>query len=545
LEQVGIHDNFFDLGGDSILSIQIITRAKRAGVQVSPRQLFQHQTIAELATVAGTAPTVIAEQGPVSGTVPLTPIQRWFFETNQANPHHFNQSIMFEITRAVDVNLLSSAMRALVPHHDALRLRFSRWPDDVRQVHAEQEQPLGIEFVDLSALDQSVRRTALESATVQAQASLNFSQGPLLRAVLFDLGEGEPRRLLMIIHHLVIDTVSWRVLMEDLWTAYQQLASGESLQLSPKTTSFKYWAQRLTDYAASDELNSEIDYWTKLPTHETVRLPIDRASGDNSQESARTVHAELTVEETSAVLQRVPRAYRTQINDVLLTALAKAITRWTGSDSVWINLEGHGREPLFDDVDLTRTVGWFTTMFPVYLKLEGSPDPGKSLDSVKEQLRKIPNHGIGYGLLRYLSPDREVRKALRSLPQPEISFNYLGQFSEDVSTRASVREAKESRGSDYGPQNLRAHVVEVNGSVNNDRLQFRLTYSKNIHQRATIERVAQVFMETLRGLVASCEAVEENDYSPFDFPDVELSPEQLEKVIAELQLDSAGDGFND
>ncbi|HEY2464990.1 MAG TPA: condensation domain-containing protein, partial [Steroidobacteraceae bacterium] len=403
VDRVGVDDNFFALGGDSILSIQMVARANQAGLRLTARQIFEQQTIAGLTRIAGTAPAVEAEQGIVSGEVPLTPIQRWFFEQDLADPHHFNQALMLECRERLAAEPLREALCHLVRHHDALRLRFVREETGWRQFEGEYDSDVSFETINLSKLDPVGQDTALAQATECLQASLDLQAGPLLRAALFEFGPARSQQLLLIIHHLAVDAVSWQVLLEDLDRGYDQLRRGAPVRLPAKTTSFKRWAERLCDFAQSAAMANETAYWGDQPWTNARRFPVDHLGGRNDVASAATVTASLSVAETQALLDEVPRAYHTQIQEVLLTALLQAFAGWTGRSALLIALEGHGREELFDQADLSRTVGWFTSLFPVLLDLGTSTDCGNALKTVKEQLRAVPRRGIGYGVLRYLT----------------------------------------------------------------------------------------------------------------------------------------------
>jgi amino acid adenylation domain-containing protein/non-ribosomal peptide synthase protein (TIGR01720 family) len=538
LERVGIHDNFFALGGDSILSVQVIARAKKAGLQLTLNQLFQNQTIAGLAAVAGTIPTIQADQGVVLGQVLLTPIQQWFFEQDFLDSHHSNQAILLEVQQALDPALLVRVVRHLLGHHDALRLRFMWGESGWQQFHAVPDETPPFSQLDLSALSELEQRGQIEASAAEIQASLNLSEGPLLRVVLFDLGASKPSRLLLVIHHLVVDGISWRIFMEDLWTAYGQLSLGEGVQLPPKTTSFQRWAQRLTEYARSEALQHELDYWLGASGTRVFHLPTDYTGGSNTVASTRIVSVSLSLEETRALLQEVPNAYRTLINDVLLTALAQAFAKWTGEQALLIDLEGHGREALFDDVDVSRTIGWFTTLFPVLLDLEGVTHPGEALKSVKEQLRRIPNRGIGYGALRYLSHDAQVVEKLQALPRAEINFNYLGQFGYAASNPSPIRAAQESCGAMNSPRAHRSYLLELNGSISQGRFQLDWMYSENVHRSSTIEGLAQDFLEALQLLIAHCQSPEAGGYTPSDFSKAKLSQKALDRLIAKISQSS-------
>jgi amino acid adenylation domain-containing protein/non-ribosomal peptide synthase protein (TIGR01720 family) len=536
-ESVGVQDNFFELGGDSILSLQIISKANQAGLKLAPKHLFQYQTIAELATVAGTNQTPQAQQGLVTGALPLTPIQHWFFEQDLPEPHHWNQSVLLELRQALNPEVLDKAVQHLLVHHDALRLCFERQASHWQQVNAGFDKAVPLIRVDLSALSESEQGAAIEAAAAELQASLNLSEGSLVRVALFDLGANKPGRLLFVIHHLAVDGVSWRILLEDLQMAYQQLSRGESVHLPSKTTSFKDWAERLTEYAKSGTLEQELNYWLAESRRRVSPLPVDYLEGDNTETSARTISVSLSVEETQALLQEAPQAYNTQINDVLLTALVQVFAQWTGSQSLLVDLEGHGREELFEDVDLSRTVGWFTTVFPILLNLEETSHPGEALKSVKEQLRRIPNRGIGFGVLRYLSDNAEVATKLRELPQAEILFNYLGQIDRVLSGSPLFLLAKESGGPAHSLKVSRFYSLEVNGLVVGNQLQLHWTYSQTIHKRSTIERLAESFVEALRSLIAHCQSPDAGGFTPSDFPLAQLGQDELDAVLGMVQFE--------
>ncbi|MEG4440289.1 amino acid adenylation domain-containing protein [Microcoleus sp. AT9_B5] len=538
LEQVGIDDNFFELGGDSILSIQVISKANQAGLRLTPKQLFQNQTIAQLAAVADTVGTQQSEQGLIVGEVPLTPIQHWFFEQNLSDPHHWNQAVLLELRQPLEPALVESVLQELLKHHDALRLRFVRGESGWLQNLANPDEVAAFTCIDLSSLPPEEREAAFQTAAAQLQASLNLSDGPLLRAALFDLGKHQPNRLLLAIHHLAVDGVSWRILIEDFQTAYGQISRGETVALPPKTTSFKQWAERLHEWARSPELQGEFDYWFALSHQPTSRLPIDFPNAANLVASEKTVSVALNVEETKLLLQEVPAAYRTQINDVLLTALAQAFERWTVNNSLLLDLEGHGREDIFEGVDLSRTIGWFTAVFPVLLNLEKPAEIGAAIKSVKEQLRAVPNRGIGCGVLRYLNP--EISKKMHKLPQAEVSFNYLGQFDQVLPKSSLLMLSSEPSGPLRSPRGNRRYLLEINGFIASSKLQLDWTYSESIHRRESIENLAAGFIESLRSLIQHCQSPDAGGCTPSDFAEFKWSQwsqgdlDNITAILAEL-----------
>jgi amino acid adenylation domain-containing protein/non-ribosomal peptide synthase protein (TIGR01720 family) len=534
LEGVGTHDNFFELGGDSILSIQVVARANQAGLHLTAKSLFRHQTIVELAAAVAPALTAAASQGPVTGPVPLTPIQHWFFEQNLTEPQLFNQALMLALRQPLDPALLDWAWRRVQEHHDALRLRFVRTGTGWRQVNAGPEAIEPLVRKDLSGLAGTEQQAALAATATALHAGLNLSEGPLARAALFDQGPGRPGRFLLTVHHVAIDAVSWRVVLEDLLSAYEQLRRGAAVALPPKTTSYQQWAEYLTAFAQSEAVRKERDYWLAPARSRVRRLPVDFPDGANTRDAVDTVLVMLGPSETEALLQETVRAYRTQINDILLTALARAFARWTGQPRLLIELEMHGREEIESGCDLSRTVGWFTAFCPVLLDVGKGRSPIEAVKAVKEQLRTIPNRGLGYGLLRYANNDPALAEALRALPAAEVSFNYLGQMDGLMPASAPWVLDQEGSGLVQGRHGRRHHLLEINALVRGRQLQVRWAYSTAMHRRATVERLAAAFREELRALITHLRGPDARGFTPSDFPDAELSQSDLDKLLSRM-----------
>ncbi|HEX8184892.1 MAG TPA: condensation domain-containing protein, partial [Blastocatellia bacterium] len=367
IDRISVDENFFTMGGDSILSLLIIAKANRAGIRLTAKQFFENPTIAGLAAVAITGSGVQAQSSEVTGRLPLTPVQHWFFEQELADPHHYNQSVMLEVREPVAPSSMARVARSLLAHHDALRLRFKRSGAGWEQFNSPCDGASPFIQVDLSLLRGEQKALAINLAATQAQASLNLFEGPLMRVAAYDFGDAEPCRLQVAVHHLAIDGVSWRILLEDLQTAYGQLALGEEIQLSPKTTSFKQWAWSLAEHAQSESIKQESSYWLSALPANKARIPVDFPAGRNTEEHSRVLSIDLGADDTVKLLRRAPEFYRSEINDVLLLALARAFARWTGEGSLLVDVENMGRAELFEDVDLSRTVGWHTSLYPVLL----------------------------------------------------------------------------------------------------------------------------------------------------------------------------------
>ncbi|MCP1646315.1 amino acid adenylation domain-containing protein/non-ribosomal peptide synthase protein (TIGR01720 family) [Pseudomonas citronellolis] len=519
LPQVGVDDNFFEIGGDSIVSLQLVSRARQAGIHFTPKALFQAQSIAELAPLASLGGAVGIDQGPVRGATPLLPVQRAFFAEAIPERHWWNQSVLLEVRERLDAGALERALQAVVEHHDALRLNFREEQGNWRAEHrAEVAQGL-LRQVEMAG-DEVLRRHA-----EAAQRSLDLAQGPLLRALLATQADGS-QRLLLVIHHLVVDGVSWRVLFEDLQGAYRQAKAGQAIVLPAKTSAFKHWAERLQAHAASGALEAERGYWLEQLRGLDLALPVANPEGDQTNRHARSVHTELDAEATRRLLQEAPAAYRTQVNDLLLTALARVICRWTGQPETAVLLEGHGRETLFDDIDLSRTVGWFTSVFP--LRLSPAGEPGEALKRVKEQLRAVPNKGLGFGLLRH----REGEIELAGLAQPRITFNYLGQFDASFAAAqdALFVPSGEAAGADQSPDAPMANWLALNGRVYGGQLRIDWSFSGERFAEADIQALADAYAEELRVLLAHCCAAPGQGATPSDFPLAHLRQEQLDRL---------------
>jgi non-ribosomal peptide synthase protein (TIGR01720 family) len=544
-ERIGIHDSFFELGGDSILSIQVVARANQAGLRLTPKQLFQAPTVAQLAALAGTAQIVQAEQGVVTGPMPLTPIQCQFFEMNLVKPCHWNQSILICVEERLHPAALRGAVAALQTHHDALRLRFAQTDRGWQQVNADIDQEVPLEVVDLSGLNEEEQTRAIESLAGEAQKSLDIVDGPLLRMVYFDLGQDQPGRLLMVVHHLAVDRVSWRILLDDLVLAYRQIAGGQEVQLPPKTTAFRDWARRLADHAQSPALAAETGYWSQLAAGGLPHLPVDEPGGANSEATARSHHLWLDPEATGALIHDVHQTYGTTVDDILLTGLVMAFERWTGRPELLVAMESHGREDASlasagngaAAADVTRTVGWFTAIYPVHLAIKPAAGPGEAIKAVKDRLHRVPHHGMGFGLLRYLCQDEVVRRQMAAIPQPQVSYNYLGQFHQELAEREQFGMAPEAVGQERSPEDARPYLLDITASITDGQLHIMWSYSDQAYRAETIWRLAGDYYEALQVLIEHCRSVDAYNYSVSDFPDVDLSEQELHALMAEIGED--------
>ncbi len=491
IAEIGVHDDFFELGGDSMTAMEAVARANRTGLAISPRQLAATPTIAELCAVEADA--VQAEQGVVAGEFPPTGAQQWFLlgvATTMAVPSHFNHPYYLSLRRDVPVEHFRCAVTALAAHHDVLRLRFRRADTGWVATHAPVDGSVPFESHQVSDPNQ------VDEIVDRLQASLDMVHGPLVRVVHFGLS-GEPDRLLLICHHLVTDGVSRALLLEDLQTALTHLAAGEEPHFPPKTTPYRDWARSLETYRHNEALADELPFWlVQAPGAE--QLPADlpgRVTFGTLQTIGTTLDAEIT-----RGLREFAREHRVGISDLLIWAAVRLAADWSGHQEWTIATTGHGREALFDDLDVSRTLGWFQVLYPVRLRLTEDTDAAAAVAGIAGQLREVPHGGIGHGLLRFGHPDPEVRRRL-SLP-PQLTVNYMGAFGfEDVSSADELFDVcRGPLGRAQDPSGVWPSPLDVVGTLIGDRLRIELNFGTRVHRLSTVERLLDRLAELLAAL---------------------------------------------
>ncbi|WP_353405906.1 amino acid adenylation domain-containing protein [Bacillus velezensis] len=527
-KQVGIEDSFFELGGDSIKALQVSARLGRYGWKMTASDLFRHPSIKELAPLIRKAERVI-DQRPVEGNIPWTPVQHWFLSQRMENRNHFNQSVMMFSSDALHKQPLKEALEHLVIHHDALRITVSAENESFRQTnHGIQKDELySLDIWDLSETDTWEKE--IESEVAALQQRMDIEKGPLLKAGWFKTRSGD--YLFITVHHLAVDGVSWRILLEDLSAAYTQAVKGQPVQLPPKTDSFKQYAERLSEYAKSSKLMREEEYWRFIEEETAAELPYEKPQHQTGADSIRqTVSFTLTEEETSVLLQQVNRAYHTDTQDILLTAAALALQDWTGGGRLRIAMEGHGREHIMPELDISRTVGWFTSMYPVLIDLNtAGAELGTAVKTVKDTLGRIPDKGIGYGILKYMTPPEQ--KTIRFRQAPEISFNYLGQFN-DTEDQHTFSLSGLASGHDITPTWQREQAVEMSAMAAQNKLHFSLSYPPSRFRKETMEQLLQTLQQYLRDIMAHCTGKEEAEKTVSDFSSKTLTSDDLDSIAS-------------
>ncbi|MCP4397917.1 MAG: amino acid adenylation domain-containing protein [bacterium] len=502
--QISIHDNYFALGGDSIKAIQVMSRLYQHGFQLELGELFQYPSIAELASRLAPVVTPPTGDEKVTGDAPLTAIQTWFFQTPNPERFHFNQAVMLQGKPRFDEDVLREALNTIQRYHDTLRLTYISDGGNIIQRYADSPPPLHFEIVACR------EDTAIQTHATALQAEMNLEEGPFMRSALYRLDDAD--QLLIAIHHLVVDGVSWRILLEDLHTAYKQILARQPVQLPPKTSSFQRWGEKIYEYSQSETIQQEKAYWKQTIRSKMGRLSPDFEGGDNIERHTKTCSIDFSQDETEVLLSRVHQTYTTRIDDVLLTALAQALQSWTGERFCYVLLEGHGRESVVEGVDVTRTIGWFTSMYPVAFELPDTPDSGCQLKAVKETLRRVPNRGIGYGILRHLVEDEDLAHD----SWPEISYNYLGQF-DGHNDSGWFTVASEAPGETISPFYKRQHALDVIGMVLEGKLCLSIKYDSTRFREATIHKLLDKYRLKLQQLCAYCLGKQTHEKTPADF----------------------------
>ncbi len=499
IEQIGIHDNFFELGGDSLMTIRVVSYANQEGLAITVKQLFSYQTIAELAPALDTT-HILAEQGPVTGRIPMMPAQRFNLGPNMGDASCHSMAFVLEAPTPYNPALVKEVVRHLLTYHDALRLRALREENTWELFIAPPDEHLPFQQVDFSRLSEAEQITSIKNVITGMVTNYNLAGDALLRVTLCYLGPHQPTPLIIACHSLVGDLQSWQILLDSFKSAYQQLSSNGTLQPPPKTTAYKQWAEHLLDYARSVAESAELLYWLSEPRRMIAPLPMDYPGGIFSGPSMQSVMQRFDEEETQALLHIVSQREDRQIEIILLTALALAFMQWTEKHSMLVTIECHGREPLFDDIDLSRTVGTFAIDYPLLLELDDIDDFELSLQSVHTQFHQVPHHGIGYGVLRHMHTDPVIVEHLSALPASEVFFNYVGTSIVPEATGDKVA----------GPYNGRIHTLndvieepsfQITGSINHGQLRMQWLYSSHQYRSETVEHLSQATMKILRSFI--------------------------------------------
>ncbi|NBI30765.1 non-ribosomal peptide synthetase [Chengkuizengella marina] len=507
VSRIGIKDNFFALGGNSIKAIQIVTRANQENIIISVKDVLSYPTVESIIeNVDYIREKNQVSQSEVVGEISLTPIQKWFFEQNFEKPHYWNQQNFFTIKDDVDLNLLEKSIQKIIEHHDALRINLNFVNGEViARNRGIDEVKFKLEKFDLSTLDGKKQLTALKEISEDLKDSLELEKDLFFKVVIFDLGSSG-KRLLMSSHHLVIDVISWQILLKDLQSLYFSNLNGE---LPAKTVSFKEWSEKLQNYARSKLF--ETHYWHKIDI-----AAINSLSRESvyklSREDYKKFKIELSVESTRKLLTEVNFAYNTEINDILLSVLLLAYTDVSDNKNLLLEMEGHGREEFERDLDVSRTIGWFTNIYPVFF--EKQPTLGETIKYVKESLRTIPNKGLNFGIGRHILQDQYLEQI-----NPEISFNYMGELDGVLREKGEVllSSAEEDSGGSVHPENHSTHLLDLSGFIMDNKLQMIVHYNSRYVNDEMMQKFAECYPQRFEDIIDHCIGQKQQTLTASDF----------------------------
>ncbi|KUN96931.1 non-ribosomal peptide synthetase [Streptomyces caeruleatus] len=555
LPDVGLDQGFFDLGGDSITSIRLVSRAREAGVVIGPRDVFEHPTVAALAAAARGPVGAAGARGAGDaapddgvGSIPLTPVMRWLLE--RGGPiGRLSQSVLVTVPAGAELPRVAEALQALLDHHAMLRSRLtSDRRLDVSPVGRVRAGDL-LDRRDISGTDDV--HAAVAEEFDRAVASLDPTTGAMVRAVWFDAGPDRAGRLLLTVHHLAVDGVSWRILVPDLRAAWEAVAAGRKPELPPVGTSFRRWSALLGEEARRPARVAEAALWRR--TAAAPRTPLGARPLDPDRDTAataRTLRLTLPADVTGPLLTAVPAAFQAGAQEVLLSGLALAVAERQGGGHVLVDVEGHGREEIADGIDLSRTVGWFTSLYPVHFDLNGvdvrdalavGPAADTAVRHVRDRLRELPDHGIGHGLLRYLNPDTATALAKPSVPL--IGFNYLGRFAApsgaDDTTPWAFAPESSALGNGTDQELPAAHALDLNAVVHDSddgpRLVADWTWPEGVLKEPDVRALAESWFAALTALTARAARSAEAEYADLSLGS--LSQDELDELEADLDLD--------
>lgn len=499
VENVGIDDSFLSLGGDSIKAIRIASLLRQQGLNITVADIMQGKTARAIAAKVSTMDRVVAAPDSISGEVPLTFIQRYFFAHNLPVENHFNQSILLRSNEPISYGGVQKALQALIEHHDMLRAVYRDKKQVIRPVVAGEKY---YELLELNYQDIKDWQPKLNQACTELQASMDLAKGEIVKAAIIRTVEKE--LLFIAIHHLVVDGVSWRIIIEDINRAYEQATTNQTIQLPAKTTSFQEWSREILKYGQSEKLQKETAYWQAVECQvaagrlkENLKKVIQETDSEQIRlQGIGTITMQLSEQQTQQLLLQTSQAYKTGINDLLLCAVSRGINQLTGQQQISINVEGHGREIVNDKLNIDRTVGWFTSLYPIILQDIGS-DITSDITNVKKTLETIPGHGFGYGIRpgKVWVTDRKEKQA-------DITFNYLGDLSENLTDRqVFVLENTIQRGKDVDERNHFGSDISINAVIVQKQMIITVRYERAEYPQEIIAQLSSNIIKQLQTII--------------------------------------------
>ncbi|MEL7002249.1 MAG: condensation domain-containing protein, partial [Bacteroidota bacterium] len=522
-ELVGVKDNFFRLGGDSIKAIQVVSRLHQMGFKLTIKDLLKNPVLENMAEHIGSFQNRIS-QDMVHGQFPLSPVQLYFFEHHKHHLNQYNQSFLIELKEErPDRSSLEDIISKIFQHHDMLRINFKMTEDGICQTCTDFMEPYHLEECDLE--NDPNPEESFRKKVNQIQSSFDVFKGPLVKFTLFLFPDST--KLLTVMHHLITDGVSWRIIFDDLESLLRQHKNGETYHLPLKTSSYKSWIERLMEWSKSKEMISDLSYWSNMPSVVDDKIRRDKTNEeDNLIKDERDLTFSLSAADTDLIVSKVNDTFKTTVNDVLLAALSKAFTTVFNLDNIVIGVEGHGREDMFDDIDITRTVGWFTSIYPVSMEHAHDLSLTDHIIAVKEIMHNVPNNGIGYGVFKYLRPNETDSPDQK----PSVLFNYLGKIDNELES-TDFNLAQDDIGQERDERMDRIYEFRINAIMVKNVLNVSIGYNRNHYHLFTIERLKETILDTLSEIIELSSSTTEEIVSPSDFTFKGLSKSDLQNLI--------------
>ncbi|TBN04429.1 hypothetical protein EYD45_07370 [Hyunsoonleella flava] len=521
------NDNFFEIGGDSILSIQIIAKARKVGIELKVNHLFENQTIealSQVASIPGDKDLVTNKNVELKGEVPLTPIQHWFFETHKKAPHYWNQIIELHNIDNITSGTLENISEQIIATHEALRLGFKnnsgKWTAFIKPA-AQTKVFYKINVTGQSANEQNDR---INTELLKLQHETDLAKDSLFKVLYFDCNSIQTNKIIIVAHHLVVDHISWNIIFNDIKSALSDTTSKQNHR-----TTIKDWSDYLIQLSKHVDFK-ELKYWeSQLVEHQ--KLPTDYTSGVSvfAEDTTFTHSVELYKEQTENLVNNANSAYNTTIEDLLITALIATIGNWSNLERITLGIEKQGRTIKDLEMDFSNTVGWFTSYFPVTLNSINVEDTTLIIKTTKEQLRAIPNNGIGFGILKYLANNNEVLDKIK----PKILFNYLGKSTKSHNKNALDHSFAKGLLSRY-PESERHYEIEINAYITDGKLIANWSFAKTLYKESTAIMLANTFISYLNSIIQHCLSKEGVSYTPSDFSEVDLDQDDLDNLLSQF-----------
>ncbi|KEO82731.1 non-ribosomal peptide synthetase [Tumebacillus flagellatus] len=505
-EGVGIHDNFFSVGGDSIISMQVVAVLNREGLRVKTQDLFKHQTIAELSAYIETNDLYLLEDQPeetVTGVVPLGPIQKHLFELENTDREYYLLALILDIRKPVVSEYVQQALQQLLEHHDMLRATYSFEDGEVVQrILSKEEARLEFEVHEFPEMEMDGVFRECERVEAELKARIKFADGLVVKAALLNFGKRQAR-LLFIIHHLVTDMVSSRILTTDLISIYENLEAGTDAKLPPKTSTYAAWVESATRQMNGDQGERAFAYWKPfLEAAGQQSVPVDVPDGPNRMMDNKELFVTIDEATTTRLLTEVTERHGTSIKEVLLTAMLRSVAAWTGQEWVGLATEGHGRDELAEDdgINLERTVGWFTSVYPFYARIEKNQPVAESVRQVVENLDNLPHGGASFNMLRYLSEQSDVRELFANFEMPKVCYNFFGQYDNMRSLTLDWSPGVQFVENHPGDSENHFDIL-IRGRIRDGKLSMGYQFSTGRYHEDNIGRLMRLFEAEIQRIV--------------------------------------------